>query len=46
MKVEEIMSENPVTCMTDTSIHQAARWMVESDCGALPVLHLTGVVGG
>lgn len=39
MKVEEVMSENPVTCMPDTSIHQAARWMVESDCGALPVVN-------
>ena len=38
MKVEEIMSENPVTCMPDTSIQQAARWMVESDCGALLVV--------
>jgi CBS domain-containing protein len=38
MKVEEIMSENPVTCMRDTSLQQAARWMVDGDCGALPVV--------
>lgn len=39
MKVEEIMTENPVTCMPDTSLQQAARWMVEGDCGALPVVN-------
>ncbi|MCE9673174.1 CBS domain-containing protein [Myxococcus stipitatus] len=38
MKVEEVMSTNPVTCMPDTGIEQAARWMVECDCGALPVI--------
>ncbi len=38
MKVEEIMADNPVTCMPDTRILQAAQWMVESDCGALPVV--------
>jgi CBS domain-containing protein len=38
MKIEEIMAENPVTCMPDTSIRQAAQWMVEGDCGALPVV--------
>ncbi|NTX03389.1 CBS domain-containing protein [Myxococcus sp. CA051A] len=32
------MSENPVTCLPDTGIEQAARWMVECDCGALPVI--------
>ncbi|MBZ4419276.1 CBS domain-containing protein [Myxococcus sp. RHSTA-1-4] len=38
MKVEEIMTGNPITCMPDTSLQQAARWMVEGDCGALPVV--------
>jgi CBS domain-containing protein len=38
MKVEDIMTSNPVTCMADTSIRQAAEWMVECDCGALPVV--------
>lgn len=38
MTVEDIMTSNPVTCMPDTSIQQAARWMVEGDCGALPVV--------
>ncbi|MCP3141743.1 CBS domain-containing protein [Pyxidicoccus xibeiensis] len=38
MKVEEVMTEFPVTCMPDTSIEQAAKWMVDCDCGALPVV--------
>ncbi|WP_205522781.1 MULTISPECIES: CBS domain-containing protein [Myxococcus] len=38
MNVEEVMSENPVTCLPDTGIEQAARWMVECDCGALPII--------
>ncbi|MCY1019886.1 CBS domain-containing protein [Pyxidicoccus sp. MSG2] len=40
MKVEEVMTENPVTCMPDTSLQQAARWMVDGDCGALPVIDI------
>jgi CBS domain-containing protein len=40
MKVEEVMTENPVTCMPDTSLQQAARWMVDGDCGALPVVDI------
>lgn len=38
MKVEDIMTGNPVTCMKDTSLQQAAKWMVDGDCGALPVV--------
>lgn len=38
MNVEEVMTENPVTCLPDTGIEQAARWMVECDCGALPII--------
>lgn len=38
MKVEDIMTESPVTCMKDTSLQQAAKWMVDGDCGALPVV--------
>ncbi|NMO15272.1 CBS domain-containing protein [Pyxidicoccus fallax] len=40
MNVEKIMSGNPITCMPDTSLQQAARWMVEGDCGALPVVDI------
>ncbi|MFP2924223.1 CBS domain-containing protein [Pyxidicoccus sp. 3LG] len=38
MKVEEVMTDYPVTCMPDTTIEQAAKWMVDCDCGALPVV--------
>ncbi len=38
MKVEDIMTDSPVTCMKDTSLRQAAKWMVDGDCGALPVV--------
>ena len=39
MKVEDIMTDSPITCMKDTSLQQAARWMVDGDCGALPVVN-------
>jgi CBS domain-containing protein len=38
MNIEDIMSDSPVTCMKDTSLQQAAKWMVDGDCGALPVV--------
>ena len=38
MNVEDIMSDSPVTCMKDTSLQQAAQWMVDCNCGALPVV--------
>lgn len=39
MKVEDIMTDSPVTCMKDTSLQQAAKWMVDGNCGALPVVN-------
>ena len=38
MKVEDIMTDSPITCMKDTSLRQVAKWMVDGDCGALPVV--------
>jgi CBS domain-containing protein len=38
MKVEDIMTDSPITCMKDTSLQQVAKWMVDGDCGALPVV--------
>ncbi|MBU8895484.1 CBS domain-containing protein [Corallococcus sp. H22C18031201] len=46
MKVEDIMTRDPVTCMPDTSMRQAAQWMVEGDCGALPVVDSDGLPVG
>jgi len=38
MKVVNIMSPGPVCCTTDTPLRDAAAWMVELDCGAIPVV--------
>jgi CBS domain-containing protein len=50
MRVEEIMSSNPVCCTPDTSVREVARLMAENDCGLIPVVtsmshgRLVGVV--
>lgn len=36
--VKEIMTLNPVTCTQETSLQEAARLMVEYDCGEIPVI--------
>ena len=38
MKVKEIMTENPICCVGETSLEEVARMMVENDCGAIPVV--------
>lgn len=38
MKVREIMTDNPACCGPETPIKEAARLMVENDCGELPVI--------
>jgi CBS domain-containing protein len=38
MKIKEIMTENPICCVRDTSLEEVARMMVENDCGAIPVV--------
>lgn len=38
MQVREIMSENPACCGPDASVRDAARLMVEHDCGEIPVV--------
>jgi len=47
MKVREIMTPNPVTCMPETSLLEVARKMEQQNCGSLPVVTTagTGVVG-
>ena len=42
MKVENVMSEHPICATPEMSLQQAARPMVEHDCGALPVVHSDG----
>lgn len=36
--VLDVMAKSPAVCTADTSIPDAARMMVEHDCGALPVV--------
>lgn len=38
MQVKEIMSEKIACCTRNTNLQEAARMMVEHDCGALPVV--------
>ena len=37
MQVRDIMTEDPACCAPDASIRDAARLMVENDCGEIPV---------
>lgn len=38
MKIDDIMTENPVCCTPETDLEDVARMMVENDCGAIPVV--------
>lgn len=38
MLAKEIMSRDPVVCTRETMLQDAARLMVEHDCGAVPVV--------
>ena len=38
MKVEVIMTRNPMSCTPDMSLEQVARMMGDCDCGAIPVV--------
>ncbi len=50
MKVQEIMTSNPVCCTPDTQLEAVARLMVQHDCGEIPVveskdtMRLVGVI--
>lgn len=46
MQVREIMTENPACCAPDTSIKEAARLMVQNDCGEIPVTDERGAPVG
>jgi CBS domain-containing protein len=45
MKVKEIMTVEPKTCTSDTTLAAAANLMWEGDCGVLPVVENGAVVG-
>ncbi len=42
MKVQQIMSPNPVCCTPDTPLQEVAQIFVEQDCGAVPVVESLG----
>jgi CBS domain-containing protein len=42
MLVREIMTEQPVSCRTEQSVQEAARMMVQCDCGQIPVIDDSG----
>lgn len=45
MKVHEVLCRPVSTCPEDTTLAAAARLMEENDCGVLPVVRATKVVG-
>ena len=46
MKVKDVMTAGAKACMPETSLAEAASFMWENDCGALPVLDVAGRVVG
>lgn len=42
MDVREVMTEKPACCAPEDSVREAARLMVENDCGEVPVLDERG----
>ena len=47
MKISDLMTPDPVTCLPSTNLAQAAALMLQGDCGILPVVEngkLRGVV--
>ena len=38
MKVNEIMTKNPACCTQQHSLQEAAKLMVDNDCGCIPVV--------
>ena len=38
MKVSEIMTKNPACCTVQHSLQEAAKLMVDNDCGCIPVV--------
>jgi len=38
MKAKDLMTSNPVCCTPETNLQQVAQFMVEEDCGSIPVV--------
>lgn len=46
MNVSDVMTASPACCSGDTSMQDAARQLLDSDCGALPVADSDGKLQG
>lgn len=46
MRVQDIMTTDPVCCASEASLREIARMMVDHDCGAIPVLDEQGRLAG
>lgn len=42
MQVRDVMTENPTCCGPDTALRDAAKLMVDNDCGEIPVVDERG----
>ena len=42
MTIQDLMTPNPACCTPDTSVEDAARLMLEHDCGEIPVVQGRG----
>jgi CBS domain-containing protein len=38
MRIEEVMTREPVCCTPDTGLREVAQMMVEHDCGQIPIV--------
>ena len=41
MRIEEVMTREPVCCTPDTGLREVAQMMVEHDCGQIPIVKST-----
>jgi CBS domain-containing protein len=41
MRIEEVMTREPVCCTPDTGLREVAQMMVEHDCGQIPIVRST-----
>jgi len=38
MKISDLMTSDPITCLPNTNLAEAASLMLQGDCGILPVV--------
>lgn len=45
MKIREVMTKNPAVCTPDAKLDDVVKLMIERDCGEIPILAGTQIVG-